>query len=313
MTLPIYHKRYKPEENRSEVDEENHIVVPGASFFDKDHLYKWFKENADKSINVDLLFHKFPRWFKELGGDGAVSCVVKDYAFEIPRGKKANPNNPYDYKKETHDYKKEHLEDIEKISRKQLGSFASLKNRHFFDTGFSFTLKTKTRLLVGFAGGDTVLENSISLHPYYGFPVIPGSSLKGLTRHYCDEFEDMDKNMVLRIFGSESGDKDAREGEVIFMDSWPEEWPAKGFLELDVMSPHFTGYYDKKSFPTDSSQPVPILFLAVRRGVRFRFAVLPSRACRDTSIVGLAKCCLEKALKTFGAGAKTGSSYGYFE
>jgi len=282
------HKRTKKEMN---CEDKTKIIIPGMSVFNNGFFHEWLSR-SNARINVALFYKKVLRWY----GDGSNLVLRKDFS-----------------RNDKKDYKKDHLEFIVNLSKKSLKNYENIKKRYYFNGLDTFVLTSKTRLLVGFAGGDTVLENSISLHPYYGFPVIPGSSLKGLTRHYCDEFEDMDKNMVLRIFGNESGDKDAREGEVIFMDSWPEEWPAKGFLELDVMSPHFTGYYDKKSFPTDSSQPVPILFLAVRRGVRFRFAVLPSRACRDTSIVGLAKCCLEKALKTFGAGAKTGSSYGYFE
>jgi CRISPR-associated protein Cmr6 len=169
--------------------------------------------------------------------------------------------------------------------------------------------------LIGFAGSDTILENSLSLHPYYGFPVIPGPSLKGITRHYCREYEGLPDDAMLRIFGNESEEKEAKEGEVVFFDAWPERWPSdgKGLLELDVMSPHYSEYYSQKKFPSDDQDPIPIVFLAIRKGIDFRFCLVPSRVCKDINIVRLGKCYLEKALKTFGAGAKTGSSYGYFE
>lgn len=39
------------------------------------------------------------------------------------------------------------------------------------------------RLIVGL-GAESVLETGITLNKVYGVPVIPGSALKGLTRHY---------------------------------------------------------------------------------------------------------------------------------
>ncbi len=313
--MSIDHKRYKPDENRHMIDEEAHIFIPGVKVFEEDFLYKWLKQNENKEINLSLLFHKFPRWFKELDAQNNIADITLARVFEKLKHKKANPANPGDYKKVTHSYKNEHLEDIIELTKRQPQIYEDLKKRYFFEYTNSFTLKTKMRLLIGFAGSDTILENSLSLHPYYGFPVIPGSSLKGLARHYCREFEQLSDDVLLRLFGNESGEKDTKEGEVVFFDAWPEKWPAdgEGLLELDVMSPHYTKYYDKQRFPGDDQDPIPIIFLAVRKGIEFRFSLRPSRICKDKSIVALAKCYLEKALKTFGAGAKTGSSYGYFE
>lgn len=47
----------------------------------------------------------------------------------------------------------------------------------------SFTLNTKSRLIVGLGGG-SALEVSIKLHFIYGFPYIPSSSIKGVLRAY---------------------------------------------------------------------------------------------------------------------------------
>lgn len=44
-----------------------------------------------------------------------------------------------------------------------------------------FELRTETRLVVGL-GADSVLETALTLHRIYGFPVIPATALKGLTR-----------------------------------------------------------------------------------------------------------------------------------
>lgn len=47
-----------------------------------------------------------------------------------------------------------------------------------------FRLSAASRVVVGL-GAESVLETSIHLHRVYGFPVLPGSSLKGLARFYA--------------------------------------------------------------------------------------------------------------------------------
>jgi len=52
------------------------------------------------------------------------------------------------------------------------------------NSGLCFDLQTTSRLVVGL-GSESVLETAITLHRIYGFPVIPGSALKGLTRSWA--------------------------------------------------------------------------------------------------------------------------------
>ena len=47
-----------------------------------------------------------------------------------------------------------------------------------------FTCHSASRVIVGL-GAESVLETSIRLHRVYGFPILPGSALKGLTRAYA--------------------------------------------------------------------------------------------------------------------------------
>jgi len=56
-----------------------------------------------------------------------------------------------------------------------------------------FEAKTSSRLLIGL-GASSIFENSISLHPIYGVPYIPGSSLKGEFRDYYIHFLILYKN-----------------------------------------------------------------------------------------------------------------------
>ncbi|WP_456321299.1 type III-B CRISPR module RAMP protein Cmr6 [Palaeococcus sp. (in: euryarchaeotes)] len=51
------------------------------------------------------------------------------------------------------------------------------------DNSIEFSLKTKTRLVVGL-GDEGVYETSIRLHRNYGVPYIPGSTIKGVTKHH---------------------------------------------------------------------------------------------------------------------------------
>ena len=314
--MPINHRRYKPNKNRHGIDEKNRIFVPGIKLFNNDFLHQWLRENHCSEINLSLLFYKFPRWFKEIDQEGNIEKISLSKIFEKPKHDNANPSNDRDWKKDTRDYKKEHLEDVVELTKKPPRGYDLMKTRYYSQCSESFTLKTKTRLLIGFAGSNTILENSLSLHPYYGFPVIPGSSLKGLARYYCKKNKYLSEETILKVFGHESGREDeAQKGEVVFFDAWPEQWPSdgKGMLELDVMTPHYSKYYSQEEFPADTQDPIPILFLAIRKGIEFRFCLKTSKTCKNDNSIKLAKCYLEKILKTYGIGAKTGSSYGYFD
>lgn len=298
-------KKYKDKDYRDQrgqrqsqmkTENPNNVIIPGIHLFDNGNFLKWLSSNPNE-INLSLFYKKFVRWYKKS------ECLYLKMDFDKDR--------PDDRKKKR-DYKNDHLKKIVELSGKPLPYYAKLKNRFFFDKKHSFNLNTKTRLLVGFAGSDSVVENSISLHPLYGFPIIPGSSLKGITRYYCKEFKNIDPETFKRMFGNASKEEESREGEVVFMDAWPDEWE-NNLLELDVMSPHYSEYYRGTEFPSDDSDPIPIIYLAIPKGIKFRFSLLPSRICRDKAIIYTAICYLKDALKNIGVGAKTGSSYGYFE
>ena len=184
------------------------------------------------------------------------------------------------------------------------------------------------RMIVGL-GGETVLETDITLHHLYGFPIIPGSALKGLTRAYvCGEYEkfyiggnqhgeplraskklEEDHPDILRIFGTQ---KEA--GTVCFFDAMPLNGQAQ--FVLDIMNPHYPKYYNslqsnKITAPSNDQQPNPVVFLAVEN-TRFTFALAP-RAPKDKSDVDLVKKWLQEALQKYGIGGKTSAGYGYFK
>ncbi|MFZ8831031.1 MAG: type III-B CRISPR module RAMP protein Cmr6 [Thermodesulfobacteriaceae bacterium] len=227
-------------------------------------------------------------------------------------------------------------------------------------------LKTASRLVVGLGAGH-VLETSLTLHHIFGIPYIPGSALKGVVRMvnfweiveklnkksdedieklqkqlYEDEISNSDKNDfdkkdILKhklLFGTQKF-----KGLLVFLDAYPEVQNNQQIFELDVMTPHYQGYYTKNQVPGDWENPNPIPFLTVKKGITFCFNVLFDKfraerllTLKDDEFPNQAKGIIkewfndnfskisqdvkkwiEDALTEFGVGAKTRLGYGIFE
>ncbi|RAQ98093.1 type III-B CRISPR module RAMP protein Cmr6 [Thermogemmatispora tikiterensis] len=169
-------------------------------------------------------------------------------------------------------------------------------------------------------GGNSVLETDLTLHRNYSLPIIPGSALKGLTRSYAEQERKISRSNepenskelyiteddLKRIFGTLD-----QAGSVIFFDAMPLNGEAR--LELDVMTPHYPDYYQKKKRPpSNDQQPVPIAFLTVAK-TTFTFAIAPrSSSSSDQADAQKARDLLELALADYGIGGKTSAGYGYF-
>lgn len=177
-------------------------------------------------------------------------------------------------------------------------------------TVWAFQAEPAWRMVVGL-GAESVLETSIRLHRIYGFPIIPGTAVKGLARAYAHLVlgKPADDPEVIAICGTPPGKTPLKSGHVLFFDAVPGESPR---LKLDVMNPHYSEYYRGGNVPpADYLSPVPVYFLTVERGSPFRFAV----ATRP-GYAGLAATTeewLKGALRELGVGAKTTAGYGYLE
>lgn len=184
------------------------------------------------------------------------------------------------------------------------------------------------RLAVGLGNRANPHEIGLALHGSYGWPVIPGSSLKGLAAAWATAsgIPDADIRRVLgsprpsrpaATAGSTTGrDRppvrgDQGRGTVSFLDAIPAGEPAS--VAVDVLTPHVKPYYDSMAGghrrprvpPAEYHNPVPLNFLTVSGA----FAVdLYGPDGRDT---GLAAGWLTAAGDEFGAGAKTAAGYGY--
>ena len=182
-------------------------------------------------------------------------------------------------------------------------------------------------------GVTSVYETNLLLHRNYSIPYIPGSAVKGVTRHWAilkfaenskidpkkiDSALSQGKDLKLKvnnisfedlinIFGSQN-----KKGHVIFFDALPitEEKNNKGkvIITLDVMNVHYKPYYEKGETPGDWYSPIPIFFLVIEKGTKFRFVL----ASEDEELVKKAKMLLIEALRCAGIGAKTNVGYGYF-
>lgn len=149
----------------------------------------------------------------------------------------------------------------------------------------SFDLSNDWRMVVGL-GNESIYDTSITLHYIYGFPYIPGSAVKGVTRNWVitelfDSIEGdktkgaLSNKSFCEIFGSPKKSLTSEfRGRVIFFDALPVKAPT---IDIDVINPHYGDYYSEKKdaqgnnlAPTDYLNPVPILFLTVKGG-EYRF------------------------------------------
>lgn len=132
---------------------------------------------------------------------------------------------------------------------------------------------TTWRLAIGL-GIESVYETGLSLHPVYGFPMIPASSIKGVLRSWIiEEVFGKDEGKALKesklfcdIFGcgKNSWYGTERQGMVTFLDAYPQP----GFrVEPEVMTPHYTEYYTGDKPPADWLSPKPVIFLTVTEAI----------------------------------------------
>ena len=212
--------------------------------------------------------------------------------------------------------------------------------------GEPFTLQTDWRFVAGL-GRKGSLEVGFTFHRY-GFPILPGSSVKGVARAWAflwlaeqanvnplaeldevlsadsEDDEKEEKKKYLRWRAAQPDEVQqladdfrvifgtpATAGRAVFFDAIPAQLPT---LELDVMNPHFPKYYQGDQPPTDWQSPVPVYFLTVAAGTEFRFGVGWRGALDEAGqcLRRLAQKWLTEGLTNLGAGAKTSAGYGYF-
>ena len=181
--------------------------------------------------------------------------------------------------------------------------------------GAILCLTNASRFVTGM-GRQHPLENGFAWHHTLGAPYLPGSSLKGVLRAWMREEEGRwDPNTgrwtETAITQDWFGVQDAA-GRFIVLDMLPTNVPT---LAVEVMTPHYSRYYQKGECPGDWHSPVPIQFLAVDEGNQWQTGLLPAPGQRPLTQDELAtlKQHLTDALEWLGAGAKTAGGYGCFQ
>lgn len=205
-------------------------------------------------------------------------------------------------------------------------------------------IRPEWRIAVGL-GDQGATEIGITLHGTYGWPVIPGSSLKGIVRHWAldrityqdfkgygiDPFTRHDVIGLLgaakRAKGDERGDQEGDRGSdddvemvgsVTFIDAIPGAG-ADVAVVIDVVTPHHGEYYRRHATetarerggptepPAGVRNPVPAGFLTIGGGGGPLFAGLVGP---KADVARVAEW-LAKAVDDGGIGGKTAAGYGY--
>ena len=225
-----------------------------------------------------------------------------------------------------------------RLNPSDLAAMAALVQRQ---AALAAPLTTQSRLLTLHAsavapfttglGNAHPLENGFAFLNPYGLPYLPGSGVKGVLRQSARELADHlwgdDQGWTLAtidtLFGKTGDDTDAQgnailqRGALSFWDVLPQI--AGDALQVEVMTPHQTHYYQNGDSPHESGQPNPINFLTVPPGSKFVFHVqcdLPMLARLAPALAQqdrwqyLMTAALVHAFQWLGFGAKTAVGYG---
>jgi CRISPR-associated protein Cmr6 len=168
-------------------------------------------------------------------------------------------------------------------------------------------------------GNEHPIENGFAFLTPYGLPYLAGSGVKGILRRAMQELQsDGEDGFTLEsinaLFGPEliAKPEDAQRGALDFWDVFPQ--PAGNKLVVEIMTPHFGGYYQKNETPHDSGAPIPVSFLAVPAKSQFDFHVVcqPMRLplSLQTQWRTLLDRAFQHAFEWVGFGAKTSVGYG---
>ena len=199
----------------------------------------------------------------------------------------------------------------------------------------SKNFETVGPLIAGLGNGN-VLETGLALNPTYGLPMLPGSSIKGVTAHYCSKIlgaSDPDykgpvfdnKGKVIQeagkiysaLFGKIYPLEEQEAGYLRFFDAWivptkKKEQMGLVFLD-DVMTPHNTSYYsskDENKRPSEFEEPKPVRFLSVRGEFEFWISCLDDNPEQRKKWTDFAFNITKEALENFGIGGKLNAGYG---
>jgi CRISPR-associated protein Cmr6 len=215
-----------------------------------------------------------------------------------------------------------------------------------------FSSSLQWRMVIGL-GGESVYETGMTLHPVYGIPYIPSSSIKGILRSWIISqlFDNSESKAIstsqvfCTLFGCPKDIKDGKiklssalngsefQGTLRFFDAFPNQAPK---LKTDIMNVHYKDWYKEVGYqaPTDTQSTNPIPFLTIDNdnnlAFAFNIAITENQQLRsfnenidsyiqetsltaDSNLLDFANYWLKSALENHGIGAKTAVGYGYMQ
>jgi len=275
-------------------------------------LPNYLENHREGIVNFGLYFQKFAKYHRK--GDFSLET-----RHSWDKGKKewSLINNQFDQ------YHKYLSSNILKKRHLQQERYLSALSEHGVKT-LTLSFRSETRFLTGI-GETSPTEVGMLFDRNSGVPYIPASSVKGVVRYaYCVNFarknpekiadgkfvDEKDIDGLIPLFGSLDS-KNSSRGGYAFMDVYAEEAPE---IIIDIMNPHFGKYYkgDSTEGPVETEDPVPIKFLAIEKGVVFKFRGFFLSTEAESYCEQLVEAFVT-ALTELGIGAKTALGYGRFD
>lgn len=184
---------------------------------------------------------------------------------------------------------------------------------------------------------DSLVQNAgICLDRHTGIPFIPGSAVKGVTRHVALAHlraGDLSLAGFKAIFGTADADFKAdgkcpgelspysgsvptdernQKGGVDFLSAYPIDREPQ--IIVDISNVHRPDYYASGNVrDLRHEKPRPNTFPVVEVGARFAFCVVPDAIAVSPDLVVRVRAFLVEAITTHGIGAKTAAGYGWFK
>lgn len=197
--------------------------------------------------------------------------------------------------------------EIEKIARTL---FNRQKSLAIVSNAMIIPILLTSPFAVGLGNAHPV-ENGFSFLSPYGLPYIAGSGVKGVLRKAAQESGKLTSEEINILFGNEDT-KNATCGVLNFWDGFPQCFK----MDIEVMTPHQSSYYDGRSSPHDQGTPTPIPFLVVPHNTKMNLIIQCNESRLNNRIEDWQDKVVEiveYASKWLGFGAKTAVGYGSFE
>ena len=267
--------------------------------------------------------HKFLGYFRNWqGSDGDAFVSYKGKARligQIPPGPQKRAAN--DQLKSEFDAVLNEVCALPTSSTAQIGALRARQQaliQHHGSNGYRISTTSTAPFATGL-GNEHPIENGFAFLTPYGLPYLAGSGIKGILRRSMQELMDdraegFTLDAVNALFGPEdiNQPEDAKRGTLDFWDVFPS--PAGGKLVVEIMTPHYSKYYQGQESPHDSGAPVPVSFLAVPAKSQFDFHVVCHTNRLPQGLASHWRTLLDRAFQHafewVGFGAKTSVGYG---